>query len=91
MALTFDDGPSESTPELLDLLARFIHLQIEEKRDDKGRKVKTEGMIFPRYHQLEAVRRSVADARARGAGQPYLIQHSAGSGKSNTIAWLAHP
>ena len=47
-------------------------------------------VIFPRYHQLDAVRRLVSDAREKGAGQRYLIQHSAGSGKSNTIAWLAH-
>lgn len=47
-------------------------------------------MIFPRYHQLDAVTRLLADVREKGAGQKYLIQHSAGSGKSNTIAWLAH-
>ena len=47
-------------------------------------------MIFPRYHQLDAVRKLEADARAQGAGHNYLIQHSAGSGKSNSIAWLAH-
>lgn len=74
----------------LDLLARFIHLQIEEKRDDKGRKVKTEGMIFPRYHQLQAVRMLVEAARREGVGHNYLIEHSAGSGKSNTIGWLTH-
>lgn len=75
---------------LLDLLARFIHLQIEEKRDDQGRKVKKETMIFPRYHQLQAVRTLVDFARNEGAGHNYLIEHSAGSGKSNTIGWLAH-
>jgi type I restriction enzyme R subunit len=75
---------------LLDLLARFIHLQIEEKRDDEGRKAKKESMIFPRYHQLEAVRHLVEAARREGAGNNYLIEHSAGSGKSNTIGWLAH-
>lgn len=75
---------------LLDLLARFIHLQIEEKRDDQGRKVKLESMIFPRYHQLEAVRTLVDAARVEGAGHNYLVEHSAGSGKSNTIGWLAH-
>ena len=47
-------------------------------------------MIFPRYHQLDCVRQLVADARERGAGTNYLVQHSAGSGKSNSIAWLAH-
>jgi len=75
---------------LLDILAQFIHLQIEEKRDDQGRKVRSETMIFPRYHQLDAVRRLVAAARSEGVGHHYLIEHSAGSGKSNTIAWLAH-
>jgi len=75
---------------LLDLLARFIHLQIEEKRDDQGRKVKTESMIFPRYHQLQAVRLLVEAARREGVGHNYLVEHSAGSGKSNTIGWLTH-
>jgi type I restriction enzyme, R subunit len=54
---------------LLDLLARFIHLQIDEKRDDEGRKVKTESMIFPRYHQLQAVRVLMEAARSEGVGQ----------------------
>jgi len=75
---------------LLDVLARFIHLQIEEKRDDQGRKVKVESMIFPRYHQLNAVRLLVTAARSEGVGHNYLVEHSAGSGKSNTIGWLAH-
>ena len=75
---------------LLDLLARFIHLQIDEKRDDQGRKVKAESMIFPRYHQLQAVRMLVDAARSEGVGHNYLVEHSAGSGKSNTIGWLAH-
>jgi type I restriction enzyme, R subunit len=75
---------------LLDLLARFIHLQIGEKRDEQGRKVKTETMIFPRYHQLQAVRSLTEAARREGVGHNYLIEHSAGSGKSNTIGWLAH-
>ena len=75
---------------LLDLLARFIHLQTAEKRDDRGRKAKVEAMIFPRYHQLDAVRMLVDAARRDGAGRNYLIEHSAGSGKSNTIGWLTH-
>jgi type I restriction enzyme, R subunit len=75
---------------LLDLLARFIHLQIDEKRDDQGRKVKTESMIFPRYHQLQAVRQLVDAACSEGVGHNYLVEHSAGSGKSNTIGWLTH-
>jgi len=75
---------------LLDLLARFVHLQEEEKRDDQGRKVKKETMIFPRYHQLQAVRALVGATRQEGVGHNYLVEHSAGSGKSNTIGWLAH-
>ena len=74
----------------LDLLARFIHLQIDEKMTDEGRKVKKETMIFPRYHQLEAVRSLIFKAENEGVGNNYLVEHSAGSGKSNTIGWLAH-
>ncbi len=75
---------------LLDILARFLHLQVKERFTPDGKKVRAESMIFPRYHQLRAVRRLVADAVAQGVGHNYLIEHSAGSGKSNTIAWLAH-
>lgn len=75
---------------LLDLLARFIHMQVEDKRDDQGRRVKKETMIFPRYHQLEAVRSLVDQAQREGVGHNYLVEHSAGSGKSNTIGWLTH-
>ncbi len=77
-----------SRESVLDLIQHFIHLVDEE--DEEGRKTGKRKLLFPRYHQLDAVRRLVADARVRGAGQRYLIQHSAGSGKSNTIAWLAH-
>lgn len=78
---------------LLDILARFMHLQVEEKQviTKKGVISKTkETMIFPRYHQLDVVRNLISDSRQKGAGHNYLIQHSAGSGKSNSIAWLAH-
>jgi type I restriction enzyme R subunit len=75
---------------LLDIFARFMHLQVEEKRTEDGRKIKKETMIFPRYHQLRAVRELEAAARAEGPGHNYLVEHSAGSGKSNTIGWLAH-
>ncbi len=75
---------------LLELLARFIHLQTEERRDDQGRKVKKESMILPRYHQLVAVGTLVDSARREGVGHNYLIEHSAGSGKSNTIGWMTH-
>ena len=73
----------------LDILARFIHLQVEEKRLG-GKRVKRETMIFPRYHQLDCVRKMVRASREEGTGNNYLVQHSAGSGKSNSIAWLAH-
>ena len=75
---------------LLDLLARFLHLDINEKVDDTGKKVRKETMIFPRYHQMQAVRQMVAAAGNEGVGHNYLVEHSAGSGKSNTIGWLAH-
>jgi type I restriction enzyme R subunit len=73
----------------LDILARFIHIQVEEKKVD-GKKIKKESMIFPRYHQLDVVRKLISDAKQAGTGNNYLVQHSAGSGKSNSIAWLAH-
>jgi type I restriction enzyme R subunit len=66
---------------LLDLLRRFVHV---DKSDGPAR------TIFPRYHQWETVRRLLADVAAHGTGRNYLIEHSAGSGKSNTIGWLAH-
>lgn len=75
---------------LLDLVARFLHLETKEIRTDDGRKVKKEVMVFPRYHQLQAVRQLVDAAQKEGPGHNYLIEHSAGSGKSNTIGWLAH-
>jgi type I restriction enzyme R subunit len=78
---------------LLDILQRFMHLEITERTVETPtglRTIRKEAMIFPRYHQLDAVRKLVGHARERGSGRNYLIQHSAGSGKSNTIAWLAH-
>jgi len=73
---------------VLNLIQHFVHeIQVE---DDKGRRTGERRLIFPRYHQLDAVRRLVSHARGHGAGESYLIQHSAGSGKSNSIAWLAH-
>jgi len=68
----------------LDLVGRFIHVEV----DETGKQTGT--VIFPRYHQWDGVRRLEAHARANGAGHRYLVQHSAGSGKSNSIAWLAH-
>jgi type I restriction enzyme, R subunit len=78
---------------LMDILARFMHLDVEEKTvvTEKGiKRNRKESMIFPRYHQLDAVCALTDHAQLHGAGHNYLIQHSAGSGKSNSIAWLAH-
>ncbi|HET7584945.1 MAG TPA: type I restriction endonuclease subunit R [Gemmatimonadaceae bacterium] len=72
---------------LTDILENYA--QIVETKDEKTGKKKAL-QIWPRFHQLDVVRRLLADARANGVGQRYLIQHSAGSGKSNSIAWLAH-
>lgn len=66
----------------LDIVARFVHVETDE--------AKRERMVFPRYHQLDCVRKLITAARTSGAGTNYLVQHSAGSGKSNSIAWLAH-
>ena len=74
---------------LLDIIHRFIHLQVEEIEVD-GKTFKKEKLIFPRYHQLDVVRKITADTKINGAGKNYLVQHSAGSGKSNSIAWLAY-
>ena len=71
---------------LTDILENYAQV-VEEKGDSGKKKVK---QVFPRYHQRDVVRKLLADARAHGAGRRYLIQHSAGSGKSNSIAWLAH-
>ncbi|MGC4076848.1 MAG: DEAD/DEAH box helicase family protein [Rubrivivax sp.] len=65
----------------------ILHRYCIGKRDDKKQ---LKAVVFPRYHQLDATRRLVADVMANGAGQRYLIQHSAGSGKTNSIAWAAH-
>ena len=72
---------------LTDILENYAQI-VEEKDPKTGRKKRTQ--IWPRYHQLGVVRQALADVRASGAGKRYLIQHSAGSGKSNSIAWLAH-
>jgi type I restriction enzyme R subunit len=73
----------------LDLLGRFIHLETRELVEN-GRKRTEQRFIFPRYHQRDAVLKLESDSRLKGAGESYLVEHSAGSGKSNTIAWLAH-
>lgn len=75
---------------LLNILARYVHLEIEEKETWEGRKYKKETLIFPRYHQWDVVNKLLGAAKREGPGHKYLIQHSAGSGKSNSIAWTAH-
>ena len=74
----------------LKILGRFVHLQIEDKEDWQGLKSKKETLIFPRYHQWDLVTLLVDTAADEGPGHCYLAQHSAGSGKSNSIAWSAH-
>ena len=78
----------------LDILANFIFLETEDEKVDDGngnyRRVTSEKMVFPRYHQLDAVRKLIATSRAEGTGRNFLIQHSAGSGKTNSISWLSH-
>ena len=78
---------------LLDLIHRFISFVKEKEemvKNGVSRMVTKEKMIFPRYHQYDVVRKLMADVRQNGAGKNYLIQHSAGSGKSNSIAWTAY-
>lgn len=77
------------TDSWLEIIGRFLHLQKNDYRID-GKLYTRETMIFPRYHQLDAVRTLSHDTREKGTGKNYLIQHSAGSGKSNSIAWLAY-
>ena len=73
----------------MEILQRFVHLQTEEFESD-GKIYKKEQLIFPRYHQLDAVRKISEKVLEVGIGKNYLVQHSAGSGKSNSIAWLAY-
>lgn len=76
---------------ILDLISRYIFIQVEEKEDkETGKKTKKENIIFPRYHQLDCLRKILADVTENKSSFNYLIQHSAGSGKTNTIAWLSH-
>ena len=68
-----------------------MFIEVKEKKDPVTDKVKrSETVIFPRYHQLDVIRKTLAEVVATGSSQNYLIQHSAGSGKTNSIAWLAH-
>ncbi|MBF0178394.1 MAG: type I restriction endonuclease subunit R [Magnetococcales bacterium] len=78
----------------LDILGHFLFIEKKDEKRDDGqggqRIISKETMIFPRFHQLDAVRKLIQAARAEGTGQNYLIQHSAGSGKTNSISWLSH-
>lgn len=79
---------------MMDILQKFIHLQVTEEKklqpDGTEKVTKKKRLIFPRYHQLDVVRKLIRDVSDNGAGHNYLIQHSAGSGKSNSIAWTAY-
>jgi len=75
---------------LIDIIKRFVFVETQEKKDIDGNVYISETVIFPRFHQLDVVRKLEADAREKGAGTNYLIQHSAGSGKTYSISWLAH-
>ena len=76
---------------VLDLISKFIFIETKEKTDDLTGKIKrSENIIFPRYHQLDVIRKTLNDVKENKTAQNYLIQHSAGSGKTNSIAWLAH-
>ena len=79
-----------SKDNVLGLVGDFVQLYTEEFEDEHGKQRKETKLIFPRYHQFDTVQRLIVDARENGAGKNYLVQHSAGSGKSNTIAWVAH-
>lgn len=76
---------------VLDLISKFMFISKKEKKDElTGKTIKSESLIFPRYHQLDVIRKLLADVKENRTSQNYLIQHSAGSGKTNSIAWLAH-
>ncbi len=76
---------------LIEILSKFMFIEVKEKKDPVTDKMKrSETVIFPRYHQLDVIRKTLAEVVATGSSQNYLIQHSAGSGKTNSIAWLAH-
>lgn len=76
---------------LVELITKFIFIETKESKDPlTGKKRKKQRLIFPRYHQLDVIRKTLADLKVNKTSQNYLIQHSAGSGKTNSIAWLAH-
>ena len=74
----------------LKILESFVQLEVKTTTDKAGAKKTSETLIFPRYHQLDAVTKLINAVKTEGAGRNYLFQHSAGSGKSNTIGWSAH-
>lgn len=74
----------------LKIIGRFLHLEEKTSEDFAGNRITKETMIFPRFHQWQVVNQLLEATRNEGAGNRYLIQHSAGSGKSNSIAWTAH-
>ena len=74
----------------LGIVGKFLSVQVTERLDAKGKKTFTPALLFPRYHQWDAVNTLLKATLAEGVGQTYLVQHSAGSGKSNTIGWLSH-
>lgn len=76
---------------VIELISDFIFIERKEEIDEvTGKKKVKENLIFPRYHQLDVIRKAVADVTENRTAKNYLIQHSAGSGKTNSIAWLAH-
>ena len=74
----------------LRIFQQFVFVEVEHKEDARGRGFVSESLIFPRFHQWDAVTKLVKAVRAEGPGRPYLVAHSAGSGKTKTITWLAH-
>lgn len=75
---------------LLEIISDFMLVSKEKEVDESGEEKVREALIFPRYHQLDAVKKIIAGTRTQGTGNNYLIQHSAGSGKTKSISWLAH-
>lgn len=75
---------------LMDILQKFISYVKEKETDSNGKTITKEKLIFPRYHQYDVVKKIISDVKENGTGKNYLIQHSAGSGKSNSIAWTAY-
>ncbi len=89
VSYVWEDILSKDT--LIEIISKFIFIEVKEKKDPATDKVKrSETVIFPRYHQLDCIHKTLSDVVENGTSLNYLIQHSAGSGKTNSIAWLAH-